>query len=141
SVRLAASNKPLLEDVQLLLLNLGIVSKLCLRRPAGTKAMPDGRGGMKEYPYRAQYELILDKENRDRFVRDVGFLSVAKQQKAERWMAAKQKRSGREHFVSRIESIEATGSEDVYCTTEPVTHSIVVNGCVTAQCGEQPLLA
>ena len=141
SVRLAASNKPLLEDVQRLLLNLGIVSSLRLRRAAGVKAMPDGHGGMKEYPFRAQYELILDKENRDRFVRTVGFLSVAKQQKAERWMAAKQKRSGRETFATRIESIETAGSEDVYCTTEPVTHSIVVNGLVTAQCGEQPLLS
>ncbi len=103
--------------------------------------MPDGHGGMKEYPFQAQYELILDKENRDRFVRIVGFLAPAKQQKAERWMAARQKRAGREQFVTRIESIETAGSEDVYCTTEPTTHSIVVNGFVTAQCGEQPLLA
>jgi len=141
SVRLAASNKALLADVQLLLLNLGIVSKLRLRRAAGTKLMPDGRGGSKEYAFQTQFELILDKENRDRFVRTVGFLSPAKQQKAERWMAARQKRAGREQFVTRIESIEPAGSEDVYCTTEPATHSIVVNGCVTAQCGEQPLLA
>ena len=140
SVRLAASNRPLLEEVQLLLLNLGIVSRLVLRREAHDKPMPDGRGGEQVYTCSAQYELILDKVNRDRFVQTVGFLSPAKQQKAERWLSLKKKRSDRERFVTRITAIEPAGSEDVYCTTEYETHSIVVNGCVTAQCGEQPLL-
>ncbi len=140
SVRLAASNKPLLEEVQVLLLNLGIVSRLRLRRPEHTKLMPDGHGGEKAYACAAQYELIIDKASRDKFVRDVGFIAPAKQQKAERWIARKQRVSNTERFVTRIESIDAAGSEDVFCTTEPVTHSIVANGFVTAQCGEQPLL-
>jgi ribonucleoside-diphosphate reductase alpha chain len=140
SVRLAASNRPLLEEVQQILLNLGIVSRIVLRREAHEKPMPDGRGGEQVYTCRAQYELILDKANRDRFVQVVGFISPAKQQKVERWLSLKQKRSDRERFVTRIQSIEPAGSEDVYCTTEHETHSIVVNGCVTAQCGEQPLL-
>ncbi|MGH7647935.1 MAG: LAGLIDADG family homing endonuclease, partial [Gemmatimonadaceae bacterium] len=141
SVRLAASNKPLLEDVQRLLLNFGIVSKLYLRRAAHDKLMPNGKGGETRYACAPQYELVLDKENRDRFVRTIGFLSVAKQQKAERWIAAKERKSNRERYVTRITAIEPAGSEDVYCTTEHQTHSIVVNGCVTANCGEQPLLA
>ncbi|HSC30217.1 MAG TPA: ribonucleotide reductase N-terminal alpha domain-containing protein, partial [Gemmatimonadaceae bacterium] len=141
SVRLAASNKPLLEDVQRLLLNFGIVSKLYLRREAHDKLMPNGKGGQTRYACAPQYELVLDKENRDRFVRTIGFLSVAKQQKAERWLAGKERRSNRERFVTRIVSIEPAGTGDVYCTTEHQTHSIVVNGLVTANCGEQPLLA
>lgn len=141
SVRLAANNAVLLREIQRLLLNLGIVSKLYARRPAHEKLMPDGRGGQKAYACLAQYELILDKVNRDAFVRTVGFISAAKQQKVERWLAQKQKRSDREAFVTRITSIEPAGSEDVYCTTEFVTHSIVANGFVTAQCGEQPLLS
>ncbi|MHB2034432.1 MAG: ribonucleotide reductase N-terminal alpha domain-containing protein [Gemmatimonadaceae bacterium] len=141
SVRLASSNRPLLEEVQLLLLNFGIVSRLYHRRDAHTKLMPDGHGGERSYECREQFELIIDKENRDRFVRTIGFISPAKQQKAERWLAQKQKRSDRESFETTISSIEAAGSEDVFCTTEYQTHSIVVNGCVTAQCGEQPLLS
>jgi len=141
SVRLASSDPVLLEEVQLLLLNLGIVSKRYRRRHAQERAMPDGRGGIKTCPCLAQYELILDKANRDAFVRVVGFLSPAKQQKAERWIAQKEKASNREHFVTRVLSIEPAGAEDVYCTTEHVTHSIVANGFVTAQCGEQPLIA
>ncbi len=140
SVRLAGSNQPLLEEVQLLLLNLGIVSKLRLRRAVHEKSLPDGHQGQKRYDCASQYELIIDKQNRDRFARTIGFISPAKQQKVERWISQKQRLSNRETFVTRIRSIEPAGAEDVYCTTEYETHSIVVNGCVTAQCGEQPLL-
>src|SRR5262249_3446279 len=47
SIRLASSSKGLLEDVQLLLLNLGIVTKIHLRRKGGYRSMPDGNGGRK----------------------------------------------------------------------------------------------
>ncbi|MFW6192337.1 MAG: LAGLIDADG family homing endonuclease, partial [Gemmatimonadota bacterium] len=140
SVRLASSTRELLREVQTLLANFGIVSRLYLRREAGEKPMPDGHGGEKVYAYRAQYELILDKANRDRFAREIGFLTPAKQEKVESYIEQKAKASDREHFVTAVESIEPAGREDVYCTTEPETHSIVVNGFTTSQCGEQPLL-
>jgi len=140
SVRLASSEPGLLREVQLLLTNLGIVSKIYLRRKPGRKPMPDGHGGTKEYGYRAQYELLLDKINRDRFVREVCFLAKAKQEKAQAYIAGKRKASDRERYETRVRTIESAGTADVYCTTEPITHSIVVNGLTTAQCGEQPLL-
>ena len=140
SIRLASSYPLLAEEIQQLLLNLGIVSRLYLRRDAQAKLMPNGRGGMKEYECLAQYELIIDKANRDRFAHVIGFIAPAKQQKFERWLSLKQKVSEAESFVTSIRSIDSAGSEDVYCTTEYQTHSIIANGCVTAQCGEQPLL-
>ena len=36
--------------------------------------------------------------------------------------------------------MQPAGREDVYCTTEKRTNSIICNGLVAAQCGEQPLL-
>jgi ribonucleoside-diphosphate reductase alpha chain len=141
TVRLSGSEPDLLRDVQLLLSNFGIVCKLVLRRPAGRKMMPDGHGGTKEYAFRDQYELIISRENRDRFVSMIGFMVPAKQGKAERWIATKKGPSAREKFTTRVKSIEAAGHEDVYCTTEPETNSIVVSACVTANCGEQPLLS
>jgi ribonucleoside-diphosphate reductase alpha chain len=140
TVRLASSEPELLKEVQVLLQNFGISGRIRLRRPAGRKAMPDGRGGLKEYAYKAQYELILDKANRDRWVRKIGFLSTAKREKVEAFLATRTRRSNRERFTSPIASIEPAGRADVYCTTEYHTHSIVVNGCVTANCGEQPLI-
>ena len=141
SVRLASNDRDILVDVQQLLLNLGIVSRLRLRREAHEAMMPDGRGGMQSYLCRAQHELIVEREGRDRFATTVGFLSAAKQQKLERWIAGKLRRTHRERFTTTVASIEPAGSEDVYCTTEPRTSSIVVNGLVTANCGEQPLLS
>ena len=140
SIRLASSEPEFLKEVQILLQNFGIASKLRLRRTAGPKEMPDGHGGMKEYACRAQYELILDKMNRERFLLRIGFIGSAKQAKAMHWTAVRRKQPARERFLARVVSVEPAGREDVYCTTEPETSSIIVNACVTPQCGEQPLL-
>jgi ribonucleoside-diphosphate reductase alpha chain len=140
SVRLAGSSKKLLRQVQQLLLNEGIVSKLYLRREAGTKLMPDSKREPRLYPCAAQYELVLDGASRDLFLREIGFLTASKQKKAESWVTAKKRKSNREAFTDRVRSIEPAGTADVYCTTEEETHSIIANGFVTAQCGEQPLL-
>ncbi|HLB49316.1 MAG TPA: LAGLIDADG family homing endonuclease, partial [Anaerolineales bacterium] len=137
SIRLASSSRPLLEDVQLLLLNLGIVSRIHLRRPSGYRSMPNGKGGYKEYFTYANYELLIDKANRDRFVEEIGFLSREKQLKAEGFISAKTRISNAEAFVTRVASIELAGVADVYDLTEPQTHSVVANGIVAHQCGEQ----
>ena len=140
SVRLASSSRGLLNDVQLLLLNEGIVSKLYERRPAGRRMLPDSRRRPRSYACAAQYELVLDGANRDLFLREIGFLTPSKQSKASDWVKAKARRSNRETYVDEIASVTAAGREDVYCTTEPQTHSVVANGFTAAQCGEQPLL-
>ena len=140
SVRLANNSKKLLQQVQLLLLNEGIVSKLYLRRKAGEKLMPDSRREPKLYSYSDQYELVMDGQSRDLFVREIGFLVPSKQEKAVEWLRNKTRRSNRDSFTDRVRAITFCRNADVYCTTEPETHSIVANGFVAAQCGEQPLL-
>ncbi len=45
-----------------------------------------------------------------------------------------------EKFVDKILSIKYVGMNEVYDLTEPLTHSMIVNGMVTHQCGEQILL-
>lgn len=139
SVRLASSSKLLLQDVQLLLLNLGIVSALRLRREAGTKRMPDGKGGLKDYAIATQYELLIDKANRDRFATEVGFLTSAKQEKVAGFIREKKRMTNREFFITRVADVEPAGTADVFDTSEPVTHSVVANGIVAHQCGEQGL--
>ena len=140
SIRLANSSRQLLKEVQLLLLNEGMVSKLYHRRASATKLMPDSHRQPKLYSCSDQYELVLDGQSRDRFLAEIGFLIPTKQDKANAWLQAKRRRSNQHSFTDRVQSITYCGSTDVYCTTEPETHSIVANGFVTAQCGEQPLL-
>ncbi|MCI0549362.1 MAG: hypothetical protein L0287_00250 [Anaerolineae bacterium] len=137
SIRLASSSVDLLRDVQLLLLNFGIVSRIHKRREAGHRNLPDGKGGLKEYFTQADYELIVDKVNRDKFASEIGFLDSAKQSKVQKFISNKTRISNMETFETKIVSIEDAGYADVYDLTEPQTHSVIANGIIAHQCGEQ----
>jgi ribonucleoside-diphosphate reductase alpha chain len=139
TVRLASSSKGLLQDVQLLLLNLGIYGRIHKRREAGQKELPDGRGGLKAYPVAAQYELILGAENRDLFAEIVGFLQEEKQAKLLAFLQDRPKGSYHKPFLATVVGVEPAGEAPVYDLTEPVTHSLVANGIVAHNCGEIPL--
>ena len=102
--------------------------------------MPNSKREPQAYQCAAQYELVLEGESRDLFLREIGFLTASKQMKAEAWLTAKKRKSNKDRFTDRVQSIQSAGITDVYCTTEGETHSIIANGFVTAQCGEQPLL-
>ncbi|MBS3896383.1 LAGLIDADG family homing endonuclease [Silanimonas sp.] len=138
SVRLASSEESLLQDVQVLLANFGVFCRIRKRRDARLKMLPDGHGGEREYPCAAQYELIIDGESREQFMREIGFLMPAKSEKYAAWVKDKVLRKT-QRFASRIGSIEYVGEEAVFDTTQPDHNSVVFNGLVTGQCGEQPL--
>jgi len=137
TVRLASSSRALLEDVQLLLLNFGIVSRIHQRRAAGTARLPDGKGGQKEYPVAEQYELLIGRENRNRFARVIGFADPAKQARLEAFIEQQARGPYCETFEDVIVSIEPAGRADVYDLEEPETHSLIANGLVCHNCGEQ----
>ena len=137
SVRLATSSKGLAQDVQQLLLNLGIVSAIRLRRQAQVRLMPNAQRVPAEYHIQAQYEVLIDKANRDRFAEVIGFMQSYKQAGLTCWIANKKRVSNYESFTTKVALIEDAGTADVYDTTVPEVHSIIVNGLATAQCGEQ----
>ncbi|MBA2237342.1 MAG: ribonucleoside-diphosphate reductase [Lysobacter sp.] len=138
SVRLASSRESLLKDVQALLANFGVFSRIHKRRNAGVRAMPDGRGGQHDYRCSADFELIVDGESRERFMHEIGFVLPAKTEKYNAWRKGKALRKT-QRFTSKIASIEFVGEEAVFDTTQPDHNSVVFNGLVTGQCGEQPL--
>lgn len=137
SIRLSSASLDLLREVQLLLLNFGIVSRIHKRREAGIRQLPDGKGGLEGYATHADYELLIDKANRDIFTREIGFLNAEKQNKAAQFIAGKARLSNAETFQTSVLSIEPAGNADVYDLTEPQTHSVIANGMVAHQCGEQ----
>jgi len=74
SVRLAQSNIATLEAVQRMLARMGIISTLYLnRRDEQMKAMPDGKGGLKDYLVKAQHELVIASNNLVRYADLIGF--------------------------------------------------------------------
>jgi len=140
SIRLANSSRKLLQEVQLLLLNEGIVSQLYLRRKAGKKLMPDSKRNPKPYSFSDQYELVITRRNRALFLKEIGFLTPAKQGKAAAFETTLTRGAYQESFTTRVKAILPAGQADVYCTTEPETHSLISSGVISANCGEQPLL-
>ena len=138
SVRLSSSQPSLLKDVQMLLANFGVFSRVLKRRDAGERLLPDGKGGSKAYPCNADYELIVDGESRERFMSEIGFLTDAKGGKYERWVEGKALRKS-QAFVTAIAAISYVGKEAVFDTTQHDHNTVIFNGIVTGQCGEQPL--
>ncbi|HEV2229101.1 MAG TPA: LAGLIDADG family homing endonuclease [Steroidobacteraceae bacterium] len=138
SVRLASSYPSLLKDVQVLLANFGIFCRVLKRRTAGRRLLPDGQGGRPPCDREADYELIVDGQSRERFMSEIGFITERRNSKYAGWVAGKA--PGRaQRFVSRVKAITHVGKEAVFDTTQADHNTVIFNGLVTGQCGEQPL--
>lgn len=136
SIRLSSSEPRLLQDVQVLLANFGIFSRIRHRRAAGKRLLPDGKGGKKLYMCRDNYELIIDGESRERFMKEIGFLLKSKNAKYYKWVKDKALRL-RQRFTTKVVEIKHDGREPVYDTTQPDNNTVIFQGLVTGQCSEQ----
>nr|WP_217925078.1 LAGLIDADG family homing endonuclease [Miltoncostaea oceani] len=138
SIQLGSVDRGFLVEVQRLLLNLGMFSRIYATRKAGTSLLPDGRGGQREYPTQQLYTLrISDAVGRERFM-DTVALSPEAQVKFERLNAPFQKPyyQAPHRFRARVASVAPDGIEDVYDTTVDEAHSLIFNGLVTGNCSE-----
>ncbi|AZR74239.1 ribonucleoside reductase class II [Anoxybacter fermentans] len=131
-VQLISKSKELLKQVQLLLLNLGIKSRIYDRSRAPHEDNFDG-----EKTDGKLYELNISHASLKVFADKINFLSIKK-----RNLLAKieGKDLCSEKMTETVMKIEYLGEEIVYDLTEPVTHSLIANGIIVHNCGEQPLL-
>ena len=137
SVRLSSISKDMLQDVQMLLLNLGIYSKIYEnRKTAGKKELPDGHGGTKEYDCKALHELLITKKDMKKFQDKIGFLRSDKQEQLKELLESYTKGPYRNKRKTPIESIELEEVKPVYDLTEPETESFIANGLVVHNCAE-----
>ncbi|MFB6171674.1 MAG: LAGLIDADG family homing endonuclease [Haloarculaceae archaeon] len=140
SVRLTSTSSDLLKQVQVLLLNFGVASKVYEnRRDAGTRELPDGDDGTEEYETKPQHDLVVVKDNLVRFRDEIGFLLDSKSDALDERLDAYDRGPYRERFEATVSAVEDDGHEPVYDLTEPDTSSFVANGLVVHNCGEQPL--
>jgi ribonucleoside-diphosphate reductase alpha chain len=84
--------------------------------------------------------LIVDGESRERFMTQIGFLGGMKSARYRGWVEGKVLRKS-QSFTTSVKSITHLGQEPVFDTTQPDGNSVIFNGVVTGQCGEQPLPA
>jgi ribonucleoside-diphosphate reductase alpha chain len=135
SIRLAQSDRSMLEAVQRMLLRLGIASAIFQRRPAGSSLLPDGRGG----PTLPQYELIVSGDNMVRFSDSVGFADADKLSSLHRALHQYRRAVNRERFAATVASVTEQGCEAVYDVRVPGINTFDANGLHAHNCGEQAL--
>ena len=138
SVRLTSISMPLLQDVQRMLLNFGIASRIHRdRHPARTVTIKGA-----DVSCQADHDLVISRDNVLRFSEEIGFLTRTKNNALIARVSSYGARGPyRESFTARFARLEPAGEEMVYDLTEPLTHSFIGNGFVVHNCGEQPLLA
>ncbi len=138
SVRLTSVSVSLLQDVQRMLLNFGIASRLYRERHPARTVEFNG----KPSECQADHDLVIARDNVLRFSEEIGFLTRTKNQELIKRIASYGVRGPyRESFTARFDALVPAGEEMVYDLTEPLTHSFIGNGFVVHNCGEQPLLA
>ncbi len=140
-VRLSQSDPERLEAVQRMLLRLGIASRIYRnRRKKGTKELPDGKGGSRKYPTRAQHELVISGANISLFSERIGFSDGAKSERLRKLLERYKRRLNRERFTATVSELLPEGIEDVFDVRVPGMHVFDANGFQIHNCGEQTLL-
>jgi len=139
-IRLTSSSKELLRDVQLLLFNLGIFSKIYNRTKENQQNFTYTKltGEEMVYESRPYYELIINGNNICTFKEVIGDLIHIDKNKKLIDITRQSRKNTK--FIAKIKEIKEGDEVEVYDISEQVTHSLIVNGVVVHNCGEQPLL-
>jgi ribonucleoside-diphosphate reductase alpha chain len=136
-VGLDSTSLELLVQVQRMLLAFGIKSKMYEnRRGSHFKAiLPDGKGGLAEYPVQEMHSLRISRSSRRIFQGEIGF-DLASPKAA----ALASLNAGVESYQDRLSdevySVTAAGTADVFDLTESAAHHFVANGMLVHNCSE-----
>ncbi|RLJ02109.1 MAG: hypothetical protein DRP10_02300 [Candidatus Aenigmatarchaeota archaeon] len=134
-IRLTSKSEKLLKEVQLLLLNLGIKSRIYNSRKNLFK-YKNKKGEICTYGSDILFELNISRENIPKFIKKIGFLVNKNKNKIQKLDRAYYS----DKFEDKIKEIKYVGEKKVYDLTEPKTLSFITNGFLSLDCGEQPLL-
>lgn len=139
-IRLCSASEDLLKDVQLLLLQLGIFSSIYKREKTVQHAFhyTTKDGEEKSYVGGPYYELTITGDDMVTFSETVGnLIHTAKNMKLKKAAKVSRKKT---KFMSSVVSVAKDEVVDVYDINEADTHSLIAQGVVVHNCGEQPLL-
>ncbi len=121
-----------LEELQILMANLGLQTSIRLMRNAGQTMLPDGKGGHKFYNTKPIWRILIGNKNDCLTVeKNTGFLTRKK--------ISIQDREYRDNTKKyyKVKSIEYAGEQDVFCcSVDSATHHWVCNGIITHNCSE-----
>ncbi|MCS6864386.1 MAG: LAGLIDADG family homing endonuclease, partial [Gemmataceae bacterium] len=141
-VSLESCSLELLQTVQLLLLGFGIKAKLYRNRRAigqTTAWLPDGKGGMREYPVQQLHSLRISRSSRLLFEEEIGFLPESPKQEQLRNLN-REVTAYADRLEDPVAELEFLGEQPVYDLTEPETQHFIANGLVVHNCSEYMFL-
>ncbi len=142
-IKLVNKSKDLLQQIQLILLQLGILSTLRCGRRKGYRGVvyTTADGVQKVSADNGSYSLCVQSLSYKLFHQMIGFpLSPLKEQRLEEWNAKPLPNytalTINSRFTAQVNNVEEYGEEPVYDLHVPLTHSFIANGCITHNCGE-----
>ena len=137
SVRLTQNNLDILEQVQRMLLRLGIKSKIFKnRRAEGYYKLPDGNGKYREYLCKTVHDLIISNESLFKYNEIIGFKNNSKHNILNKLLSLYVRKPNKDKFYSQVDSIEYIGNEPVYDVTVPGPEAFDANGLYVHNCVE-----
>lgn len=136
SLRISQANEPFLLEIQAILQNFGITSRVYLRQPEGERLLPNSARELVAYHCKAGYELVINRPNLITFMEKIGL--IGRKENLVKDILDKRGYSCRkpERFISEIKSIEYDCNDDVYCLKQPYSNSVIANGLAVLQCFE-----
>ena len=131
TLQLASVNLNFLQSLQLMLQELGVLSKISVMREEGFNNLPlnDGSGNNKEYFCQTCYRIIIN-GNSLYHLYQLGFRTNR--------LNWSEKKPDREcsHFISVNSVVDVDGLHDTFCFNEPIRHMGMFNGVLTGNCSE-----
>ncbi len=139
-IRLTSSSFMLFQDVQLLLLNSGIYSKIYNRTKKEQSKFKyvTKDGEEKAYDSKPYFELIINGNDVCRFKALIK--NIIHHGKNEKLNEINRESRKNTKYISNVLGITEEEETEVYDISEEITHSLIANGFVVHNCGEQPLL-
>lgn len=129
SVQICSVEFDFLKEIQLMLQELGVQSKVSIANKEGYRSMPDGNGGYKDYLCKTSYRLLIGASG-IKTLQSIGFSP-----KRLRLSSSLPNRNS-EHFVKVVSVSDFNRKDDTYCVNEPIRHMAVFNGILTGNCTE-----
>lgn len=139
-ISLDSCSLDMLQQVQVLLLQFGVKSKLYKnRRTSDTSVLPDGKGGTKAYSVLQIHSLRISRSSRVVFEQEIGFFPESHKASALADLNAKVT-TYLDHPTDYVTTVEPLGEAPVYDLTEPRTSHFVANGITVHNCSEYAYL-
>jgi len=131
-ISLVSIDKDFLQEIQLILANLGMQCSIRILRESGQSLLPDGNGGNKLFNTKDCFRLIIGNKNDALIFNDKTQFLDRKNIKID----DREYRDNTKKFY-KVSSIEYIGKEDVYCcTVDSEEHHWICNGFITHNCSE-----